>query len=94
MTFEETTEFLYSQLPVFQHKGASAYKPGLDNTKALDQYFRNPHKEYKTIHIGGTNGKGSTSHSLASVLQRAGYTVGLYTSPHLLDFRDRTRVNG
>ena len=94
MTFEETTEFLYKQLPVFQHKGASAYKPGLQNTIELDQYFNHPHKSYKTIHIGGTNGKGSTSHSLAAILQKAGYKVGLYTSPHLVDFRERIRVNG
>ncbi len=94
MTFEETTQFLYKQLPVFQHKGKTAYKPGLGNTIALDEYFGFPHKSYKTIHIGGTNGKGSTSHSLAAILQKAGYKVGLYTSPHLVDFRERIRVNG
>ena len=92
MTFEETTQFLYNQLPVFQNKGASAYKPGLSNTIALDKYFNNPHKRYKTIHVAGTNGKGSTSHSLASILQCAGYKVGLYTSPHLVDFRNRKIV--
>lgn len=94
MTFEETTEFLYKQVPVFQHNGASAYKPGLDNTNALDAYFDYPHKSYKTIHVGGTNGKGSTSHTLAAILQAQGYNVGLYTSPHLVDFRERIRVNG
>lgn len=94
MTFEETTQFLYNQLPVFQHKGASAYKPGLGNTEALDKFFNAPHLSYKTIHVGGTNGKGSTSHTLAAILQKAGYKVGLYTSPHLVDFRERIRVNG
>lgn len=94
MTFDETTQFLYNQLPVFQHKGASAYKPGLGNTEALDAFFNHPHHAYKTIHVGGTNGKGSTSHTLAAILQKAGYKVGLYTSPHLVDFRERIRVNG
>ncbi len=94
MTFEETTDFLYRQTPAFQQKGASAYKPGLANTQLLDEYFANPHKNYMTIHVGGTNGKGSTSHTLASILQQAGYSVGLYTSPHLVDFRERIRVDG
>ena len=94
MTFEETTQFLFNQLPVFQDKGASAYKPGLNNTLELDKYFNFPHKNYRTIHIAGTNGKGSTSHSIAAILQSAGYKVGLYTSPHLVDFRERIRVNG
>ncbi len=94
MTFEETTDFLYKQTPAFQQKGASAYKPGLDNTQLLDEYFAHPHKSYMTIHVGGTNGKGSTSHTLASILQQAGYRVGLYTSPHLVDFRERIRVDG
>ncbi|MGL4292923.1 MAG: bifunctional folylpolyglutamate synthase/dihydrofolate synthase [Bacteroidales bacterium] len=94
MTFEETTQFLYNQLPVFQQSGASAYKPGLQNTEALDQIFDHPHHAFKTIHVGGTNGKGSVSHTLAAILQKAGYKVGLYTSPHLVDFRERIRVNG
>lgn len=94
MTFEETTEFLYKQVPVFQHNGASAYKPGLANTEALDRYFEHPHQSFPTIHVGGTNGKGSVSHTLAAILQEAGYRVGLYTSPHLVDFRERIRVNG
>lgn len=94
MTFEETTQFLYNQLPVFQKDGASAYKPGLQNTEALDVTFKHPHKAYKTIHVGGTNGKGSTSHTLAAILQKAGYKVGLYTSPHLVDFRERIRIDG
>lgn len=94
MTYEETLHYLYTSIPVFQHSGASAYKPGLDTTLALDNYLGNPHTAYKTIHIAGTNGKGSVSHLLAAVLQRAGYKVGLYTSPHLVDFRERIRVNG
>ncbi|MDO5570275.1 MAG: folylpolyglutamate synthase/dihydrofolate synthase family protein [Bacteroidales bacterium] len=94
MDFQQTVNFLYKQVPVFQNIGASAYKPGLDNTKALDEYFNHPHTFYKTIHVAGTNGKGSVSHTLAAILQSAGYNVGLYTSPHLVDFRERIRVNG
>lgn len=94
MTYQETVEYLFNATPVFEHVGASAYKPGLGTTIALDNHFGNPHKSYKTIHIAGTNGKGSCSHSIAAVLQKAGYKVGLYTSPHLVDFRERIRVNG
>ncbi len=94
MTYQETIEYLYNQLPVYQKIGGSAYKEGLDNSFALDTYFAHPHTKYKTIHIAGTNGKGSTSHLLAAILQEAGYKVGLYTSPHLVDFRERIRVNG
>jgi len=94
MTYEETLHYLFTSIPVFQHSGASAYKPGLGTSKALDDYLGNPHKDYKTIHVAGTNGKGSTSHLLAAILQKAGYTVGLFTSPHLVDFRERIRVNG
>lgn len=94
MNYQETLEYLYNQLPVYQHVGGSAYKEGLDNSLALDTYFDHPHTQYKTIHVGGTNGKGSTSHLLAAILQQAGYKVGLYTSPHLVDFRERIRVNG
>ena len=94
MTYEETLHYLYNSIPVFQHSGASAYKPGLDTTIALDDYLGNPHRSYPTIHIAGTNGKGSVSHLLAAILQQAGYRVGLYTSPHLVDFRERIRVNG
>ncbi len=79
---------------MFQQVGSKAYKEGLENTFALDEYFGHPHRRYRTIHVGGTNGKGSCSHTLASVLQEAGYRVGLYTSPHLVDFRERIRVNG
>lgn len=94
MTYEETLHYLYTSIPVFQHSGASAYKPGLDTSIALDNYLGNPHKAYKTIHIAGTNGKGSVSHLLAAILQQSGYKVGLFTSPHLVDFRERIRVNG
>lgn len=94
MNYQETTEYLYNQLPVFQKIGSSAYKEGLDNSLALDSLFDHPHKKYKTIHVAGTNGKGSTSHTLAAILQESGYKIGLYTSPHLVDFRERIRVNG
>lgn len=94
MTYEETLHYLYTSIPVFQHSGASAYKPGLDTSIALDNRLGNPHRSYKTIHIAGTNGKGSVSHLLAAILQLSGYKVGLYTSPHLVDFRERIRVNG
>lgn len=79
---------------MFQRIGADAYKPGLDTSRRLDDLFGNPHRNYKTIHIAGTNGKGSVAHTLASVLQKSGYKVGLYTSPHLIDFRERIRING
>ncbi|MFZ4456737.1 MAG: bifunctional folylpolyglutamate synthase/dihydrofolate synthase [Bacteroidales bacterium] len=94
MNYEQTIEYLFSRLPIFQRTGASAYKEGLDNSLALDDYLDHPHRRYKTIHVAGTNGKGSTSHLLASILQQAGYKTGLYTSPHLVDFRERIRVNG
>ncbi len=94
MTYDETIEYLFNSTPLFQNVGKAAYKEGLANTLALDEYFGHPHTQFKTIHVGGTNGKGSTSHSLASVLQSAGYKVGLFTSPHLKDFRERIRING
>lgn len=94
MNYQETLNYLYNSTPVFEHVGAVAYKEGLQNTLALDKHFYHPHTNFKTIHIAGTNGKGSCSHSLASILQEAGYKVGLYTSPHLVDFRERIRVNG
>ena len=94
MTYKETTDWLFSQLPMFQNQGASAYKYDLSNIVLLDSYLGNPHKQFKTIHVAGTNGKGSTSSLLASVLQEAGYKVGLYTSPHLKDYRERIRING
>jgi dihydrofolate synthase/folylpolyglutamate synthase len=92
--FEETLEYLYEQLPYFQRQGAAAYKNNLDNTLALDRLYNHPHLKFKTVHIAGTNGKGSVSHMLASILQETGCKVGLYTSPHLKDFRERIRVNG
>ncbi|MBR6287563.1 MAG: bifunctional folylpolyglutamate synthase/dihydrofolate synthase [Bacteroidaceae bacterium] len=94
MNYEETIEYLYNSAPLFQNIGGKAYKEGLDNTLALDEHFGHPHKKFKTIHIAGTNGKGSCSHTIAAVLQEAGYRVGLYTSPHLIDFRERIKVNG
>lgn len=93
-SYQETLEYLYSQLPMFQRTGAAAYKNTLGNTLVLDEIYGHPHRNFKTIHVAGTNGKGSSSHMLASVLQEAGYKVGLYTSPHLVDFRERIRVNG
>jgi dihydrofolate synthase/folylpolyglutamate synthase len=94
MNYGQTLEFLYSQLPAYHRVGKAAYKGDLVNTITLDNYFGNPHKKYPAIHIAGTNGKGSVSHMIASVLQEAGYKTGLYTSPHLRDFRERIRVNG
>ena len=89
MTYEETLHYLYTSIPVFQNAGPSAYKPGLGTSIALDDHLGNPHKAYKTIHVAGTNGKGSVSHLLAAILRQSGYKVGLYTSPHLVDFRMR-----
>ncbi|MDR0394438.1 MAG: bifunctional folylpolyglutamate synthase/dihydrofolate synthase [Tannerella sp.] len=94
MNYEETLDYLYNRAPAFHKIGSNAYKPGLERSIALDILTGNPHKRYKTIHIAGTNGKGSVSHLLAAVLQAAGHKVGLYTSPHLVDFRERIRVNG
>lgn len=94
MTYQNALDYLYSQLPMFSRVGAAAYKPGLDTSLAIDSFFGHPHRNFKSIHVGGTNGKGSTSHMLAAILQSQGYKVGLYTSPHLVDFRERMRVNG
>ena len=94
MDYQATLDYLYNSAPLFQQVGAGAYKEGLANTWALDEHLGHPHRSYRTIHIAGTNGKGSCSHTLAAILQEAGYRVGLYTSPHLLDFRERIRVNG
>lgn len=94
MTYAETVHYLFQALPDFQRVGKQAYKPGLDTARTLDAYYDQPHRRYATIHIAGTNGKGSVSHMLASVLQAAGYRTGLFTSPHLLDFRERIRING
>ncbi len=94
MTYAETIAYLYALLPVFHRIGAAAYKANLDNTLALCKYLGNPETKFPTVHIAGTNGKGSSSHLTASVLQAAGYKTGLYTSPHLKDFRERIRING
>lgn len=94
MTYEETINYLFNATPVFEHIGAGAYKEGLFNTNELDRHFGHPHSKFKSIHIAGTNGKGSCSHTIAAILQKAGYKVGLYTSPHLVDFRERIRING
>lgn len=94
MNYEETLDYLYERTPAFHRIGPDAYKPGLDRSLALDELSGNPHKRYKTIHVAGTNGKGSVAHLLAAILQASGHKVGLYTSPHLLDFNERIKVNG
>ncbi|MFH6996117.1 bifunctional folylpolyglutamate synthase/dihydrofolate synthase [Flavobacterium sp. FlaQc-48] len=94
MNYQETTNWMFNQLPMYQLQGASAYKEDLTNIKLLAAHLNHPEKQLKCIHVAGTNGKGSTSHMLASVLQEAGYKVGLYTSPHLKDFRERIKING
>lgn len=94
MTYKEAVEYLYNATPQFQQIGAAAYKPGLDTVRRLSRLNGESHKKYPTIHIAGTNGKGSTAHTIAAVMQSAGYRVGLFTSPHLIDFRERIRVNG
>ena len=94
MTYKETCEYLYSQLPMFEQQGASGYKEGLENSVKLDEHFGFPHRNYRTIHIAGTNGKGSCAHTISAILQMCGYKVGLYTSPHLVDFSERIRING
>lgn len=94
MNYQETIDYLFNVTPLFQNIGKDAYKEGLDNTIILDNHFNNPHKKFRTIHIAGTNGKGSCSHTIAAILQSAGYKTGLYTSPHLIDFSERIKVNG
>ena len=94
MNYKETVVYLYSVVPSFQKVGSAGYKEGLSNTLALDAHFGHPHRHFKTVHVAGTNGKGSCSHTLAAMLQAMGLKVGLYTSPHLVDFRERIRVNG
>src|SRR5690606_23412202 len=93
-TYNEVIEYLFARLPMFTRDGASAIKKDTDNTVRLCQALGNPHTKFKSIHVAGTNGKGSTSHLLASILASAGYKTGLYTSPHLVDFRERIRING
>ncbi|HPS10819.1 MAG TPA: Mur ligase family protein, partial [Paludibacteraceae bacterium] len=94
MNYPEAIEYLYNRLPVFHQIGAAAYKPGLENSIRLMEQLANPQQQYRIIHVAGTNGKGSVSHFLSAILQSAGYTTGLYTSPHLVDFGERIRVNG
>jgi len=94
VNYQETIEYLFARLPMFHRIGPAAYKNSLDNTLIMDDFFGHPHRKFKTIHVAGTNGKGSVSHMLAAIFQKAGYKTGLYTSPHLIDFRERIRVNG
>ena len=94
MGYKDTIDYLFKCAPMFQNVGKAAYKEGLENTLKLDEYFNHPHRKFKTIHIAGTNGKGSCSHTIAAILQSAGYKTGLYTSPHLIDFSERIKVNG
>ena len=94
MNYSETIHYLFNATPLFQNLGAGAYKPGLRTTEILDEHFGHPHHKFRSIHVAGTNGKGSCSHTLAAILQAADYKVGLFTSPHLLDFRERIRING
>ena len=93
-SYKETLNWMFSKLPMYQRVGEAAYRPGLEAMHDLDLYLNHPHKRFKSIHVGGTNGKGSTSHMLASILQQAGFKIGLYTSPHLLDFRERIKIDG
>ena len=94
MTYKETCNYLFNHVPMFETQGSAGYKEGLDNSLKLDEHLGHPHRNYLTIHIAGTNGKGSCAHTLAAILQQCGYKVGLYTSPHLVDFSERIRVNG
>ncbi len=94
MNYSDTVNWMFNQLPMYQNKGKSAYKADLSNTILLANHLKNPEHKFKSIHVAGTNGKGSTSHMIASILQEAGYNVGLYTSPHLIDFRERIKING
>ena len=94
MTYQQTIDYLFSRLPMFQRVGAAAYKANLDNTISICKALGNPEKKIKCVHVAGTNGKGSSSHMLAAILQQAGYKTGLYTSPHLIDFRERIKING
>lgn len=94
MTYQETCEYLFSQTANYEQQGATGYKPGLETSMALDEHYGHPHEHFRSIHVAGTNGKGSVSHLMAAQLQGCGYSVGLYTSPHILDFSERIRVNG
>ena len=94
MNYSQTLDYLFSRLPIYQRIGPAAYKPDIGNIVAVTKHLKNPHTQFKSIHIAGTNGKGSTAHMLASILQESGLKVGLYTSPHLKDFRERIKING
>ena len=94
MEYKEATEWLYRQLPMFSRTGAAAYKPGLERSEALAAHFGNPERHLKAIHVAGTNGKGSVSNLIAATLQSQGYRTALYTAPHLVDFRERMRIDG
>src|ERR1700722_18046450 len=94
MNYAETVEYLFTKLPMYSRIGAAAYRNDLTNTWQLTEYIGNPERKFKSVHVAGTNGKGSTSHMLAAIFQEAGYKTGLYTSPHLKDFRERIRING
>jgi len=94
MPYQKTLDYLFGRLPIYQRTGAAAYKADIGNIVAASKYLGNPHTQFKSVHIAGTNGKGSTAHMLSSILQESGYKVGLYTSPHLKDFRERIRING
>ena len=94
MNYQETLEYLLSKLPMYQREGAAAYKKDMGNIIAASKIIGNPHEKFKSIHIAGTNGKGSVAHMIASIMQENGYKVGLYTSPHLKDFRERVKING
>src|SRR6266498_4559063 len=94
INYQQTVDYLFSRLPMFSRIGAAAFKKDLTNIKKLCAFLNNPHLKFKSIHVAGTNGKGSVSHMLAAILQTAGYKTGLYTSPHLKDFRERIRING
>ena len=94
MTYSQTIDYLFSKLPMYSRIGAAAFKKDLTNIKKLCNFLNDPYKNFKSIHVAGTNGKGSVSHILAAILQKAGYKTGLYTSPHLKDFRERIKING
>jgi dihydrofolate synthase/folylpolyglutamate synthase len=94
MNYQQTLDYLFARLPMYQRIGAAAYKANLDNTHKIVEVLNHPHKKIKCVHVAGTNGKGSSSHMLAAILQQAGYKTGLYTSPHLIDFRERIKING
>ena len=94
MNYQETLDYIYHKLPMYSRMGSAAFKKDLTNIRLLCQHLGNPEQHFKSIHVAGTNGKGSVSHMLASIFQAAGYKTGLYTSPHLYDFRERIRING